>query len=639
MEYSDTIDPANESSAQQAEDLAGANTPDSKEEIKESNEKKVERPEKKTPSTNYEELDFQGIVSTAAALLQSKPIPELSETFKQLNAHFDAKFKAKLETEKEAFISGGGNEIDFYFNPPYKKEWEQISYNFRQQRRKYYRELEENQKANLERRKQIIDEIKVLIGSQDNINSVYNQFKALRDSWHKCGAVPRAESSNIWETYKHHVERFYDFLHLNRELRELDFKHNYEEKLKIIEQAETLAQSDNILKASRDLNTLHRLWKNDLGPVAKEHREDLWKRFQQATKIIHDKRHDYEKNIDQFQQQNLEKRLALLQSMEELIEKKVSSHRIWQQNVKRFNELRVAFQDTGQVPKAESKKTWNRFREAGRQFNRAKNEFYKQQKKEQKQAIDQRKALIDQVKSILEMEDWNQHSQKIKQLQNQWKKTGFVPRKIGDALWEEFRANCNIYFERLRGGYLQLSSQEEAVHEAQLALIKTVNSAEIPKEATEIQDFFLDLWRTCQTAGELNKSAAMKNGKAFVKAVQKRLKSSGLSSVDMELVYFEIRLAVFGNWGDTLIDEMTQIKAQIDQLKTEQTQLENNLEFFSNASSDNPLVREVSQKSEQLTQKIDILGEQFKRLKQAHHKLNKAEEEEASEESETDLED
>ena len=633
MEYPETIDPSNEPSANQA--AAEGATPPSEIDSK-ATESTGNKPE---PTKKYQDLDITGLIEAATVLLQGKEIPQISDEIKQITALFEAKFQEILKQEKANFISGGGNEIDFYFNPPYKKQWDQVSYEFRQKRRKHYRDLEESQKVNLERRRQIIEEIKNLIGSQDNINSVYSKFRALRESWHKCGSVPRSESNNIWETYKHHVERFYDFLHLNRELRELDFKHNYEKKLIIIEKAEVLAKSDNIVKASRDLNTLHRQWKNDLGPVAREHREDLWKRFKAATKIIHDKRHDYEKNIDQFQQQNLQKRQQLINDMKELIEKKAQSHKGWQQLGQKFHVLRAEFQNTGQVSKADSRITWNQFRELGREFNRTKNEFYKNQKRIHKQAIDQRKELIQEVKNILELEDWDRHSQRVKNLQNQWKKIGFVPRKVGEALWEEFRQNCNLYFERLRGDYLQLSPQEESVHQAQLALIETVAKVDIPADAAAIQDYFLDLWKTCQTTGALNKSAAMKNGQAFIKAVEKKVQAAPINSTDKELIQFEIRLTVFGNWGDTLIEEMTQVKGQIDQLKTERTQLENNLEFFSNASAENPLVKEVTEKSAALTEKIEALTDRFKRLKQAQHKLHKSEaasEDEDTQEEETE---
>ena len=161
---------------------------------------------------------------------------------------------------------------------------------------------------NLERKLEIIETLKGLINVDENINKIYKKFRILQESWHKTGQVPRSQSNNIWQTFKHHTEIFYDFLHLNRELRDLDFKHNYEEKIKIIEQAEKLSEIPDVLKASRDLNTLHRLWKNDLGPVAKEHRDELWARFQKASNTIHNRRQDFDKEYDIILEKNLSKK-------------------------------------------------------------------------------------------------------------------------------------------------------------------------------------------------------------------------------------------------------------------------------------------------------------------------------------------
>ena len=212
------------------------------------------------------------------------------KNIKEIIQTFDSAFKSEIQEKKEIFIKEEGNEIDFYFKPQYKNTFDQVVREYKKNKRTYFQEREQSQKLNLDRKLEIIESLKMLINVDENINTIYKKFKNLQDSWHKTGPVPRAQSNNIWQTYKHHTEIFYDFLHLNRELRDLDFKHNFEEKIKIIEQAEKLSTIPDVLKASRDLNTLHRLWKNDLGPVAKEHREELWTRFQSASQIIHSRR-------------------------------------------------------------------------------------------------------------------------------------------------------------------------------------------------------------------------------------------------------------------------------------------------------------------------------------------------------------
>ena len=220
-----------------------------------------------------------------------------------------------------------------------------------------------------------------MIDQSEHNNSSYRQFKNLQEAFHNTGLVPRNEANNIWQTYKFHVERFYDFLHLNRDLRDADFKHNYTEKLKIIERAEALAKQTDVISSIRELNVLHRLWKNDLGPVAKEHREDLWNRFQAATKVIHHLKNEYNKNIDSIHSENLVLKDKLLNDIAAVIQSAPTNHNAWQNAIKKVHGLKEQFHTAGRVPKNENKRLWNTFRELSREFNQAKNIFYKEQKK------------------------------------------------------------------------------------------------------------------------------------------------------------------------------------------------------------------------------------------------------------------
>ena len=316
QETTPTEEETTSESVEDQEEKTVAEKPTSKEETEgdaessaeESSEK--EEPQKEVASTEKESESPAPEVEPEKKVDYSKlSIEELIEAYKDLttndhwlknhtqiqniNSLFEDKFHADVEAKKKTFIEEGENEIDFFYKPEYKKEFDQLGYEYRKKRRNHYKEQEAAQKVNLERKKAIIEEIKGLIGADDNINNIYKSFRTLQESWYSTGPVSRSENQNLWETFKHHVERFYDFLHLNRELRELDFKHNYEEKLKIIERAEALKELPDVMRVSRDLNTLHKLWKNDLGPVAKEHREALWERFQEATKVIQARRQEY----------------------------------------------------------------------------------------------------------------------------------------------------------------------------------------------------------------------------------------------------------------------------------------------------------------------------------------------------------
>ncbi|MDA9157440.1 DUF349 domain-containing protein, partial [Flavobacteriaceae bacterium] len=408
----------------------------------------VEKRNEISKEINISELSIDALVDLLSNVTTRDDWFKNHKQIQSINSVFEEKFQADLEINKQSFIKEGGNEIDFYFKPEYKKKFDQIGYDYREKRRNHYKSQEATQKVNLEKKKAIIEEIKNLINIEQNINTIYNSFRALQESWYNTGPIPRADNQNIWETYKHHVERFYDFLHLNRELRDLDFKHNYEEKLKIIEQAEALQQVPDIVRASRDLNTLHQLWKNDLGPVAKEHSEDLWNRFQEASRVIQSKRQTYQKDMVGAMKENLEKKETLLKEMKSLTESPLDTHKAWQNAINKYNKLREDFKTIGYVPAKESKATWQEFRDIGREFMRLKNVFYKEQKKEYNQNIDGKKALIEKSKAIVESETWESRVQEMKDLQKEWRGVGFVPRKLDNKLWDEFSEVQKIFFDR-----------------------------------------------------------------------------------------------------------------------------------------------------------------------------------------------
>lgn len=536
---------------------------------------------------------------------------------------FEEKYQEEMNRVKATFLEEGGNEIDFTFKPKYKEQFDHLSYEYRQRKRKHYKDLEATQKANLEKRQNIIEEIKQLISVDENINTIYKRFRALQESWHNSGSVPRAENQNLWQTYKHHVERFYDFLHLNRDLRDLDFKHNYEEKLKIIEQAEALIDLQDVMKANRDLNTLHRLWKNDLGPVAPQHREDLWKRFQAATKIIHQKRNEYQKNIDVIFSENLEKKKAILAEMESFVNKMPNNHKDWQLALNRFNELREAFKNIGNVPSNESKASWKSFRELGRTFTHEKNVFYKKQKSEHKVNIDQKKALINELDQILESDNWKSQTNTVKGLQSKWKKIGFIPRKIDNQLWNEFRGKNNLYFERVKSGYQKMSGEEEKVYNEKLKFIESFKAVKLPSELDAFVDLIKKTAEELQSIGVMNAGLNDKMNSAFLKAVVEGVKKSAIAKKEHENYIFESKLILKNGDPESIRDEIQQLRTKISAIKGEINQLENNLEFFSNSSSDNPLFKEVQTKINRLIKNMELLDGRMIRLKQLNNAIKK----------------
>ncbi|MBT5974836.1 MAG: DUF349 domain-containing protein [Flavobacteriaceae bacterium] len=584
----------------------------------------VEKRNEISKEINISELSIDALVDLLSNVTTRDDWFKNHKQIQSINSVFEEKFQADLEINKQSFIKEGENEIDFYFKPEYKKKFDQIGYDYREKRRNHYKSQEATQKVNLEKKKAIIEEIKNLINIEQNINTIYNSFRALQESWYNTGPIPRADNQNIWETYKHHVERFYDFLHLNRELRDLDFKHNYEEKLKIIEQAEALQQVPDIVRASRDLNTLHQLWKNDLGPVAKEHSEDLWNRFQEASRVIQSKRQTYQKDMVGAMKENLEKKETLLKEMKSLTESPLDTHKAWQNAINKYNKLREDFKTIGYVPAKESKATWQEFRDIGREFMRLKNVFYKEQKKEYNQNIDGKKALIEKSKAIVESETWESRVQEMKDLQKEWRGVGFVPRKLDNKLWDEFSEVQKIFFDRLKTGFQHLSSEQEAMQKEKLAQIDKLKTFTFSSDIKVLKEEYNNFWDTWKAISRLDTGNQEKINYSFSNALLAGVKKVELDKDAKNEVLINLNTLILQGDSKRLQQELQTARTNVSTLKAELTQLENNLAFFSNSSSENPLFKNVEKQIKSCQNKIDKATEDHIRLKQIRNSQEKS---------------
>ena len=577
-----------------------------------------------SPKLDLSSLTLEALIDKFELVVTGEKWIKHHKDVQTINKLFEDRFQEDLETQKKLFIDGGGNEIDFFYKPEYKKRFDQIGYDYRKKKREHYKDHETTQKVNLEQKKAVIEEIKSLINIDQNINTIYKTFRILQENWYNIGMVPRAESQNLWETYKHHVEKFYDFLHLNRELRELDYKYNYKEKSKIIEQVEILQKTGDVLRASRDLNTLHQLWKNDLGPVAKEHRDELWARFQEASKVIQLKRQAYQKDMVGVMKENLYLKETLLKEMKILSDPAPKNHKEWQNAINRFNTLRDQFKEVGYVPSKESKTTWQKFREIGREFMQLKNIFYKHQKNEHNQNIDGKKSLIQKSNKILESETWESKTQEMKNLQRQWKTIGFVPRKLDNKFWTEFSDIHKVYFDRLKSGYKKLSPEQETLHKEKLNHIEKLKAAEFSNDPDTLKKEYLNYWDSWQVFSRLDSSNDEKMNLSFSNTLLAVIKKVAIEKIAKKEILNDLNILILQSDPNRLQLELQEARTMVNSLKDELIQLENNLEFFSNSSSENPLFKNVEKQIKGCQNKISRAQEDYIRLKQVKNSQDKS---------------
>ncbi len=578
--------------------------PDVQEEIDESNAEDAEDTDTvkrhEIPMPAYYEMSMENLVGELQRLVKNEKVQAIRKHVDAIKDGFNQKFDEFLEGKKEEFLSSGGNEIDFRYNSVAKRQFNEVYSEYREKRNQHYKSLEKSHKENLAYRLDLIEQLKALVNVEEDINTTYNNFKDIQVKWRNAGPIPRADYNNVWKTYHHHIEIFYDFLNINRELRDLDFKHNLEEKGKIVARAEELAKEPDLNRAFRELQVLHKIWKEDLGPVGKENREEIWDRFSAATKVIHERRQEYYKNLDALKEQNLEQKNTLIAEIKEIAENVSNNHGTLQQQIKQVEALREAFFKAGQVPQKLNSRTWNSFKQAVRSFNQNKNAFYKNLKKEQQDNLDKKRALLETALALKDSEDWDSTTSEMKRIQGEWKKIGHVPRKYSDKLWKDFKNACNHYFNRLNALKNDAFKEEEdnfKQKESLLERLKTFKlSGKKDQDIAAIKEYSEE-WKTYGRVPFKKKSINQK----FDKIIDALFHKIGVSKQESELLKYGNKIQQLKNEEDQerlIQNERAFIRKKIDESKTEIRQLENNLEFFSNASESNPLVQDVIKRVE-----------------------------------------
>ena len=597
------------------------------EEIDKENAENAEENEKQhqIPMPDYHAMTMENLVGELQRLIKNEKIQAIHKHVSGIKNEFDLKFKEFLELKKEEFIAGGGNEIDFKYNSVTKRQFNEVYGEYREKRNQYYKDLEKNLNLNLEKRLVIIEEVKALVNVEEDINTTYKNFKNIQERWRNSGPIPRNNYNDIWRTYHHHIEIFYDFLHLNRELRDLDFKHNLEEKLKLVEKAEALANEPDLNKAFRELQTLHKFWKEDIGPVSKEHREEVWERFSNATKVMHGKRQEYYATLDASYEKNLEKKNEIIAAITAIAEKVTDNHRELQQQIKSIEALREDFFKAGKVPQKDNEQTWSRFKDAVRAFNCNKNSFYKNFKKEQNENLEKKRALLALAISLKDSEDFEKVTPEMKRIQNDWKKIGHVPRKYSDKIWNEFKTACNQYFDRLHKEKNASQKEEYANFEEKNACLEHLKNYKLTgdraKDLPEIKKFIAE-WKSY---GRVPFNKKHINGK-FNKIIDALFKKLDLSKQEAELLKYGDKIKQLANSDDNnraIANERVFIRRKIDESNIEIRQLENNLQFFSNASEDSPLVQNVVKDINRHKEALDTWKSKLKNLNIMENKLAK----------------
>ncbi|EAQ49002.1 MULTISPECIES: DUF349 domain-containing protein [Leeuwenhoekiella] len=571
------------------------------------------------PKKDYDSLSKEELIKEFKYLLNNHKVQAIKEHVTELRAAFISQFEDEQEQAKEKFLEEGGNIIDFRYYSPLKKEFNSLYFDYRDKRNNYYKNLKKDLNANLETRNALIEELKELkneVGGEDSINTTFEKFKDIQERWRNAGNIPRDRYNLVWNNYHHHIENFYDFLHLNREFRDKDFKENLDKKLKLIEQAEELAQEPDVNRAFKELQMLHKIWKEEVGPVSKEYREEIWEKFSAATRKIHDARQEYFKNIDKVYEENLDKKQEVIAKIETIAANPASAHNGWQKQMKEVNALREEFFKIGKVPKKENEPTWKAFKKATREFNHNKNSFYKNQKKQQYENLQKKLELVQIAEDNKDNEDIKVTIDLMKRIQADWKKIGHVPRKDSDKIWKRFKKACNHFFDRLHAEKKEVLEEEKGNLEEKNTLLEKVKNIELSgnhEDDLKTIKSIIKEWKDTGRVPHSKKSIEQD----FNKVLDGLFKKLDLSKKESELIKYENRVAAIADEdsNQALNKEHYFITKKIDEVKAEINQLENNLGFFQHVDDDNPLVKEVHKNIAAHKKTLEIWKAKLSKLK------------------------
>lgn len=478
--------------------------------------------------------------------------------------------------------------------------------NYKKERAEYNRQQDEQREQNYEKKMAVIEELKALVEKQEDVNTTFPAFRELQNKWREIGPVPASKYIDLNNNYQFYVEKFYDMVKINRDLRDLDFKKNLEAKTRFCEQAEKLAEDENVVEAFHDLQKLHEQWK-DLGPVAKEFRESIWDRFKAATSIINKKYQAYFEGQKEKQVENLAQKTQLCELVEAIADKEdIKSSSEWNSLTTQIEDIQKQWRTIGFATKKENQKIYDRFRAACDKFFNRKREYYMQFKADMTENVNKKLALIERAEALKDNKDWKKTTQDFINLQKQWKEIGTVPRKKSEQLWKRFRAACDAFFNE-RDKNVSPENDYYGNLKAKKAIIEEINAYE-PNEDADVNvqaaKDFSDRWQSVGYVPFKEKDSIQK---AFADAMQAKFPG------------FQARPSRGGGRGDYRrpMSEKERLVQQYNKLQQDIVTFENNIGFFSESKNSAPLIKQMQDKIEASKAELSELEAKIRKVEES----------------------
>ncbi len=553
-------------------------------------------------------LDKESVLARLAERVLEEPSAELRNEVEALKVAFYKLHRADMEARRKAFFEENGAEAEYKSQTDEAEVRFKELYNIYRTKRDEATALSDKEKEdNYNAKLAIIEELKQLVDSEEALNSTFAKFHELQARWRNIGQVPQTKVSDLYETYNLHVENFYDYVKINKELRDLDWKRNLEVKTALCEQAEALAESDSIVESSHKLQKLHEEWR-EIGPVALEYKEALWARFKAASTIINRRHQEHFESIKAKQMQNFERKSALCDEVEKIVAEAPTSHKAWNKASEHLQEIQNEWRTIGFAPKKENNKVYDRFRAACNLFFETKHAFYTEAKDDMAKNLEVKTALCERAEAIAEREDWAKATEELLALQSEWKNSGTVARKYADAVWKRFRAACDRFFERKSQHFASVDNEYSANLAAKQSLLEEMSQA-VVKSFNEIKEY-QRRWSEIGYVPIRNKEELQKQYKAILDKLFAMVRGADR---EQQINKFKNKVASMRDAGGKgLRNEREKLYNRVKQLEQEIQTLENNIGFFAKSKGAEAMIASVNEKIARAKQEMTDTIERIK---------------------------
>jgi len=570
--------------------------------------------DERNEKVDFTKLSKEELIECFSNLLEETDIQKIRQKIELIKVNFYKKHHASIEADKNKFIEDGGNIEDFKPVEDKLEEKFKAFYGvYKEKKAEYAVQLEKDKKGNVEKKYKIIDEIKELINGKESMNKTFNEFKDLQKQWHNAGLVPQSEVKKLWDSYHYWVEKFYDYVNLNKELRDLDLKKNLERKLNLCQKAEELLLEPKVVTAFKILQKLHSLWR-EIGPVPADKKDELWERFKKATTTINKKHQEYFENLKTEQLNNLKAKILLCEKVEETVDLEINTPREWEVNSKEIIELQRLWKLIGFAPKKENNQIYARFRKACDNFFNKKRDFYSKHKEVEENNLQLKTELCIQAESMSESTEWKKTTDLYIAIQKKWKTIGPVPRKQKDIIWHRFRTACNKFFDNKSAHYESLDSAQDENLELKRQLIEKIKNFDYSDDGDKNFEKLSDIqnqWTEIGFVPLKNKDEIQNEYRAVIDSVFEKL---DLGEEEKMRLKFRSKLENMKNSPKArgrIRNEREKLYARLDKLKGDIVLWENNIGFFAKSKSAESMIQEFNEKIKKAKITVKIIKEQL----------------------------